>query len=223
MEKVRGDYERLLSGGRVEAKPNPSKSSNMLVTISMGIVMTVIGYSYTWKYHKGEDGVRADEDEDNLCPNGGAAWWLWIFGISILVMQFLELLITTLDGERVLKVWGFVYSVTFIAWIAIFIWGTVVVFGSWTNWTGNFEQFKVHPGKINFCDQIPMMTAFAILFFYLGLGLGMAFFFACCCPGITCFIACCLPGCLDACFENRDRGSESKTDDSDIRLIQEHP
>ena len=230
MERVRSDYERLLSGGSDVAKLNPSKSWNMLVTISVGIVMTVIGYNYTWKYHKGKDGVMADED--NLCPNG-AAWWLWICGICILVMQFIqELLITTLlNGERItLRVvqkskgsfFYYLFAVTFIASIAIFIWGTVVVFGAWANWTDDFETFKANPVKMNFCERIPMMTAFAILFFYLGLTLWLAFFFACCCPGITCLFACCLPGWLIACFGNRDKGSESKTGDSDIRL-QENP
>ena len=103
MEKVRRDYERILSGGSEKAKPNPLISSNMLVTISVGIVMTVIGYNYTWKYHKGEAGVRAYED--NLCPNG-AAWWLWISGICTL------LIITLLNGERVVsKEWPFVYYI----------------------------------------------------------------------------------------------------------------
>ena len=71
------------------------------LAIIMGIVMAVIGYNYTWQYHMG--------DEDNLCPNG-AAWWLWIFGISNLTIELVKLLLTKCcEGERiVLQVWPLV-------------------------------------------------------------------------------------------------------------------
>ena len=47
-------------------------------------VMMAIGYNYTWMYWKESGQEDVSPTEDNLCPNG-AAWWLWIAGICLLV------------------------------------------------------------------------------------------------------------------------------------------
>ena len=47
-------------------------------------VMVGIGYNYTWMYWKESGHEDVSSTEDNLCPNG-AAWWLWIAGICLLV------------------------------------------------------------------------------------------------------------------------------------------
>ena len=46
---------------------------------------------------------------------------------------------------------------------AMLIWGSVVVFGAWANWTDDFEEYKTNPEELNFCHNTPMMTAFVIL------------------------------------------------------------
>ena len=163
MENGRGaETERLL--GEEDNSGTISKGHYLcadVVAIIVGIVMTVIGYNYTWKYHKGEEGVSTDED--NLCPNG-AALWLWIFGICALVMVLLDLFMTSCVDERiVMKVQPFFNTVMNISWIAMFIWGTVVVFGAYANWTDDFETYKANNKKMNFCEHKPMMTAFVIL------------------------------------------------------------
>ena len=148
-----------------------------LVAIIVGIVMTVIGYNYTWKYHEGEEGVSTDED--NLCPNC-AALWLWIFGIYTLVGVLLDLLVRKCVGDGVKS---FFNSVRFLAWDALFIWGTVVVFGAYANWTDDFETYKANKGEMNFCEHKPMMTAFVILILLWVLLGPTAFCLTFCCFG----------------------------------------
>ena len=67
-------------------------------------------------------------------------------------------------GEKVgMAVNSFASGVMGIVDFAMLIWGSVVVFGAWANWTDNFEDFKDDPEKFNFCERTPMMTAFVIL------------------------------------------------------------
>ena len=46
---------------------------------------------------------------------------------------------------------------------AMLIWGSVVVFGAYANWTDNWDIYKNDPETKNFCENTPMMTAFVIL------------------------------------------------------------
>ena len=183
MENERGaETERLL---REEDNSGSIGKGHTLcadvVAIIVGIVMTVMGYNYNWKYHKGEEGVSTDED--NLCPNG-AALWLWIFGIYTLVMVLLDLFLRTCVDERVvMKVRPIVIWVKNISWFAMFIWGTVVVFGVYANWTDDFETYKANKGEMNFCEHKPMMTAFVILILLWVLLGPTAFCLTFCCFG----------------------------------------
>ena len=46
---------------------------------------------------------------------------------------------------------------------AMVIWGSIVVFGAWANWTDDFDAYKANPEELNFSEYYPMMTAFFIL------------------------------------------------------------
>ena len=48
--------------------------------------MVAIGYNYTWMHWKESGQQDVSPTEDNLCPNG-AARWLWIAGICLLVLN----------------------------------------------------------------------------------------------------------------------------------------
>ena len=154
MQKLRSEYSRIqTTEGAEEEAPEEKNRSEMgyfFAQVILGIVMVTIGHNYTWQFHNGgEEGVSTDED--NLCPNG-AAWWLWIAGILYLVLP------TTLGlccGSAVL--------VMQILDFAMIIWGSVVVFGAWANWTDDFNAYKADPEELNFCAHTPMMTAFVIL------------------------------------------------------------
>merc|ERR1712227_761249 len=37
------------------------------------------------------------------------------------------------------------------------IWGSVVVFGAWSNWTEDVDD------PVNYCNKVPMLTAFILL------------------------------------------------------------
>ena len=183
MENGRGaETERLLGE---EDNSGPISKADFfcadVVTTIVGIVMTVIGYNYNWQYHKGEEGVSTEED--NLCPNG-AALWLWIFGIYALVGVLLDLFMKTcVDESVVMKVQPIVIWAQNISWIAMFIWGTVVVFGAYDNWTDDFETYKANNKKMNFCEHKPMMTAFVILILLWVLLGPFAFCVTFCCFG----------------------------------------
>ena len=155
MQKLRSEYTRIQTteGAEEEAPEEKNMCLEMgyfFAQVILGIVMVTIGHNYTWQFHNGgEEGVSTDED--NLCPNG-AAWWLWIAGILYLVLP------TTLGlccGSAVL--------VMQILDFAMIIWGSVVVFGAWANWTDDFNVYKADPEELNFCAHTPMMTAFVIL------------------------------------------------------------
>ena len=67
-------------------------------------------------------------------------------------------------GEKVgMAINSFASGVMGIVDFAMLIWGSVVVFGAWANWTDNFDDYKRDPEKFNFCENTPMMTAFVIL------------------------------------------------------------
>ena len=144
----------------------------MFAQVIQSIVMVAIGYNYTWLYHNGR------EEGGNLCPNG-AAWWLWIAGISHLIFPLLvvwdalskclpnsnkETPSETLVVRMCIKVSDF-FSLVFLVvnYIAIPIWGSIVVFGAWANRTDDFDAYKANPEELNFCAHTPMMTAFVIL------------------------------------------------------------
>ena len=54
-------------------------------------------------------------------------------------------------------------SVLVIAYLVMFIWGSVIVFGSWATWTDDYEKYAGAPEEYNFCAYDPMMFAFVLL------------------------------------------------------------
>ena len=43
------------------------------------------------------------------------------------------------------------------------IWGSVVVFGAWSTWTYDYNEYKEDMDEKNYCMYQPMMTAFVLL------------------------------------------------------------
>ena len=143
---------------REEFKQN-SKTSYSIVKVILGGVMVDFGSNYT---------------EDNLCPNGAARWFL-IAGICLLVSNLINVLAKLFkkcaerDGKIdygemvVMDVTSFSSGVLTIVDFAMLIWGSIVVFGAWANWTDDFDAYKANPKELNFCEHTPMMTAFVFL------------------------------------------------------------
>merc|ERR1712227_374176 len=138
----------------------------------LGGVMVAVGYNYTWEHHNGGNVDGVSTDEDNLCPNG-AAYWLWIAGILLLVSNSINGWAKMYKkcaerdgkidcGEKVgMAINSFSSGVMTIVDFAMLIWGSVVVFGAWATWTDDFDTYK--PEENNFCEYTPFMTAFVIL------------------------------------------------------------
>ena len=161
-----GDWEEL-----DEAALETSDIICFIINAIQGGVMVAVGYSYTWEQHNGGTVDGVSTEEDNLCPNG-AAHWLWLAGILLLVSNSIDGLVKIYkkraerDGEidcGEMAVNIFFSVVIFILDWAILIWGWAVVFEAWANWTDDFNVYKANPELLNFCEHIPMMTAFIIL------------------------------------------------------------
>ena len=41
--------------------------------------------------------------------------------------------------------------------------GSVVVFGAWSSWTDDYDEYAAQPEIFNYCANTPMMFAFVIL------------------------------------------------------------
>ena len=90
------------------------------------------------------------------CPNG-AADWLYTAGICLLVSA---ILIPCMIGGVIAGVWPLAIPLLglVIMEFSILIWGSVVVFGAYKDWTYDVEKYSE-----NFCEYRPMMFAFVIL------------------------------------------------------------
>ena len=67
-------------------------------------------------------------------------------------------------GEKVgMAINSFSSGVMTIVDFAMLIWGSIVVFGAWANWTDDFDAYKANPEELNLCAYKPMMTAFVNL------------------------------------------------------------
>ena len=160
--------------GLGEATLDTSEISYFLMQAILGGAMMAVGYHYTWEYRNGGNVDGVSTEEDNLCPNG-AAYWLWIAGILLLVSNSTYALAKIYKkcalrdgkidfGEMVgMAVISFSSSVMIIVDLTMLIWGSVVVFGAWSNWTDDFNAYKANPEEMNFCQYTPMMTAFVII------------------------------------------------------------
>ena len=160
---------------------------SLLGQLILGIVMAVIGYNYTWDYHK------AEYDEDNLCTNG-TAWWLWVAGLILVISQLIELSACWLA------------NVMFIVDVAMLFWGTVLVFEAWATWTSDFDAYKANPEELNFCDNIPMMTAFIILLLKWVL-VPVIICYSC---GFLCWGGCCVAEAASVMSENSEWYSRNR-------------
>jgi len=175
-----------------------SEKGYSIVQAILAGVMVAIGYNYTWMHWKESGHEDVSPTEDNLCPNG-AAWWLWIAGICLLVSNSINGWAKMYKkcaerdgkidcGEKVgMAVNSFSSGVMTIVDFAMLIWGSIVVFGAWANWTDDFDAYKANPEELNFCAHTPMMTAFVILILKWVLIPVMI--------AITCFCACCCACC----------------------------
>merc|ERR1712137_121151 len=157
-----------------------SEKGYSIIQAILGGVMVAIDYNYTWEHHNGGNVDGVSTEEDNLCPNG-AAYWLWIAGILLLVSN-------SINGWAINS---FASGVMGIVDFAMLIWGSVVVFGAWANWTDDFEEYKDNPEKFNFCENSPMMAAFIILILKWVL-IPVMIAITCCC---ACLCACCCGMC----------------------------
>merc|ERR1712045_576487 len=175
-----------------------SEKGYSIMQAILGGVMVAVGYNYYWPHHNGGnvDGVLTEED--NLCPNG-AAYWLWIAGILLLVSNSINGWAKMYKkcaerdgkidcGEKVgMAINSFSSGVMGIVDFAMLIWGSVVVFGAYSTWVSDWDTYKKEPENHNFCEYTPMMTAFVILILKWVLIPVMI--------AITCFCACCCACC----------------------------
>ena len=93
------------------------------------------------------------------CPNG-AADWLFTAGICLLVSSIILPCLDT--GMRAGGVSALLAMTLTVIWMimefSLLIWGSVVVFGAYQDWTYDVEKYGD-----NFCEYTPMMFAFVIL------------------------------------------------------------
>merc|ERR1711982_45797 len=173
-----------------------SEKGYSIVQAILGGVMVAVGYNYVWEHHNGGNVDGVSTEEDNLCPNG-AAYWLWIAGILLLVSNSINGWAKMYKkcaerdgkidcGEKVgMAINSFSSGVMTIVDFAMLIWGSVVVFGAYANWTYKWDDYK--PEENNFCEYTPFMTAFVILILKWVIIPVMIV--------ITCFCACCCACC----------------------------
>lgn len=132
-----------------------SMSFYSIIKLVVGIVMTAIGFCY-----------------QNDCDNG-AANWLGIAGIVVLVSSGLHLLgllysmYAKSDGEIscgetcVMMMNKILIGIVVIVEVVVIIWGCVVVFGAWGSWVTDDDDSE------NYCNKVPFITALSILFIQL--------------------------------------------------------
>jgi len=140
-----------------------------------GAIMVAIGVQY-------QDSAPCEAAEGSAvlpsdcapCPNG-AAHYLFVTGVTLLVTAGFSLLgevsshLANKDGKVTcaegcglcfLKVLSALMGVVDTC---LLIWGSVVVLGSWSSWTDNYEEYQQDPTKYNYCAHTPMKFAFVIL------------------------------------------------------------
>merc|ERR1712150_266887 len=161
-----------------------------------GIVMVAIGYQHL----PGEvsEGEAAAADP---CPNG-AAYWLYVAGICVLVANSINTWAKfykkcaerdgKIDcGEKVgMAVNKMSSGVMTLVDFVMLIWGSVVVFGAWSTWTDNWEEYQENLDEMNYCMNQPMMTAFVLLLIKW-IMIPVAIAITCCCACMC--AACCKP------------------------------
>jgi len=174
------------------------------IQVILGLIMYIIGYNYLPSLDAVVDAALSESSipskEDNPCPNG-AAYYLYVAGIVILVINLVNILskaakkwaekdgkVTCMEqcGLTLLTAAGMILGITDIA---LLIWGSVVVFGAWSGWTYDYDEWVVNHAdpNVNYCEYSPMMTAFFILIIkWLIIPIMITLW--CCCG---CLITCC--------------------------------
>ena len=158
----------------------------------------------------------------------GAANWLFIAGILGLVIQALIVwakIIPKISKDSCIEtpiqaVNSSTMAILAIVEFAILIWGSVVVFGSWSKWT------RKDPISNDYCAFTPMMTAFVILIIKWVLMPGvivllciLVCFSTCCAPCVIGCAVCCAP-CVACCACSACCGvKEIRVNDGDIKII----
>merc|ERR1711937_44450 len=187
-----------------EFKENSGKSETgfSLANLIIGIVMVAIGYQNLPQEMTGTPAVAEDAEQDP-CPNG-AAYWLYVAGICLLVSNSINTWAKIYKwcaerdgkidcGEKVgLAVNKMSSGVMTIVDFVMLIWGSVVVFGAWATWTDDWNAYQQDPEGLNYCAYNPMMTAFVLLLLKW-IMIPVAIALTCCC--VCCGAMCC------ACFK----------------------
>merc|ERR1711936_810085 len=186
-----------------EFKENSGKSETgfSLMNLVIGIVMVAIGYQNLPAEDRGVDPAGLSEAEKTPCPNG-AAYWLYVAGICLLVSNSINTWAKMYKkcaerdgkidcGEKVgLAVNKMSSGVMTIVDFVMLIWGSVVVFGAWANWTDEWDVAQQDAEK-NYCMYTPMMTAFVLLLIKWVM-IPVMIAITCCC---ACFTAMCCASC----------------------------
>eukprot|EP00091_Calanus_sinicus_P020005 TRINITY_DN5256_c0_g1_i5.p1 TRINITY_DN5256_c0_g1~~TRINITY_DN5256_c0_g1_i5.p1 ORF type:complete len:211 (-),score=52.78 TRINITY_DN5256_c0_g1_i5:249-881(-) len=204
MEDVKENGERTQHGYSV-------------VQVVLGAIMLTIGHKYlppAVADDSAADAVIAGEsgalDQQNVdpCPNG-AAYFLYVSGIVLLVMNLIHVLsrvaqyLAERDGHIScgeacgLALLKFGSGIMAIADLVILIWGSVVVFGAWAHWTDDYEEYVQDINKMNYCAYEPMMYAFVILILKWVLIPCLVVLICCCGCLFPCLCACCIAACGD--------------------------
>ena len=124
--------------------------------------MVVVGYQ------------NLPQESMDPCPNG-AAYWLYVAGICLLVSNSINILAKICkkcaenDGnidcseKFVMRVTQISSGVMTIVDLVMLIWGSVVVFGAWATWTDDLDKYTANMDGLNYCKYQPMLFAFSIL------------------------------------------------------------
>jgi len=172
-----------------------------IIQIILAAVMLAIGIKYLPEKTVPE-GTKAPIPEDvDPCPNG-AAYYLYVAGIVLLVSNLILILSQAFqwwaekDGEIscgegcLLGILKFSFSVISCVDIVVIIWGSVVVFGAWAGWTDDWKEYEADPENKNFCPYQPMMTAFVLLILKWVL-IPVIVATWCCCAALCASCICC--------------------------------
>merc|ERR1712183_488314 len=187
-----------------EFKENSAKSETgfSLMNLVLGIVMVAIGYQNLPADMTGTPAAGENAEQDP-CPNG-AAYWLYVAGICLLVSNSINTW-AKIDkkcaerdgqidcGEKFgMGVNKASSGVMTIIDFVMLIWGSVVVFGAWATWTDDLPTYTANMEEMNYCKYQPMIFAFSILLIkWIMIPVMLA---------ITCCCVCCSAMCC-ACFK----------------------
>merc|ERR1711915_162128 len=133
--------------------------------------------------------------------NNGASAYLYYGGMCLLCINIASLTLNSCtmcfkkDGDKNccescgLGCLTLIASLLSIANLVIFIWGSIVVFGSWSDWSSDPGESVGEDGVANenFCPYTPMMFAFILLVVEWVL-MPVMLICACCCA--ACFVCC---------------------------------